>query len=156
MTDTTSEKRKLLRVAHKLPVEFKVLDTQQVLIPGVELQRGFTRNVSKGGVCIETEMLAESTIRYLNQQSILLHLTFFLPLAHQPVQAIAQIAWYERKALNDGVRYVLGLKFRSIKTADAVALLRQSVRFQILVFAVLLLTAVFVVSLIYHFQIAKS
>ena len=42
MTDITQEKRKLLRLAHKVPVEFRVLDNQQVLIPGVDQQRGQT------------------------------------------------------------------------------------------------------------------
>ncbi len=156
MTDVTTEKRKLLRLANKLPVEFRVLDNQQVLIPGVDQQRGKTRNVSKGGACIETENLAESTIRYLNQHNILLHVHFYLPLTHQPVSAVGQIAWYERKENSDGVSYVLGIQFRSIKPADAVALLRQSVRFKVLALAVMILTGIFVASLIYHFQIAKS
>ncbi|MCA9395081.1 MAG: PilZ domain-containing protein [Candidatus Omnitrophica bacterium] len=156
MTDITQEKRKLLRLAHKVPVEFRVLDNQQVLIPGVDQQRGQTRNVSTGGACIETEALNESTIRYLNQQNILLHVYFHLPLTHHPVPAVAQIAWYERIEGAAGVSYVLGLQFRSIKSGDAVALLRQSVRFKVLALAVLILTGIFVASLIYHFQIAKS
>lgn len=156
MTDVTAEKRKLLRLANKVPVDFRVLDNQQVLIPGVDRQRGQTRNVSKGGACIVTETLNESTIRYLNQQNILLHVHFYLPLTHHPVPAVAQIAWYERTEGGNGVSYVLGLKFRSIKSADAVALMRQSIRFKVLALAVMILTGIFVASLIYHFQIAKS
>ena len=156
MTDVTAEKRKFLRLAHRVPVEFRVLDQQQVLIPGVDEQRGHTCNVSKGGACIETETLGESTIRYLNQQSVLLHVSFFLPLTHQPVRAIAQVCWYERRELKEGVGYMLGLKFSSIKSQDVSALLRQSIRFRILALATLILTAIFVASLIYHYQIVKA
>ncbi|MGE0268473.1 MAG: PilZ domain-containing protein [Candidatus Omnitrophota bacterium] len=155
MSDVTSEKRKYFRVAQKIPVDFSVMDEQDILLPGVGSQKGHTVNVSKGGVCLETHTLSESTIKYLNQQHILLVLKFHLPLSQRPVNAIAQISWYEKKETPSGVRYVLGLKYRSVKADDALTLLRQSARFKFLLYAVLILTAFFLCNILYHFIITK-
>lgn len=155
MSDITAEKRKYFRTARKIPVDFSVVDQQEMLLPGVGWQKGQTVNVSKGGVCLETQTLNESTIKYLNQQGILLALKFHVPLLGHPVNAIAQIAWHEKKVTPAGAQFVLGLKYRSIKTADMQTLLRQSARFKFFLYAVLILTAIFLCSLLYHFKIAK-
>lgn len=155
MNDITSEKRKYFRVAQKVPVDFSVMDQQDILLPGVGWQKGRTINVSKGGVCLETQTLSESTIKYLNQQNIFLVLKFHVPLSQHPVNAIAQISWYEKKETPAGIHYVLGLKYRSIKADDALTILRQSARFKFLLYAVFILTAFFLCNLLYHFIITK-
>ncbi|MBP9853347.1 MAG: PilZ domain-containing protein [Candidatus Omnitrophica bacterium] len=154
MTEAKSEKRKYLRTAKKVPMDFSPVDHQEILLPGVGWQKGQTVNVSQGGVCVETETLNESVIRYLNQQQILLALKFHIPFYKKTVHAIGNVAWYEKEETSIGIRYTLGIKYRSIKPVDVQVLLRQTAIFKFFLYIVFILTTLFVGSLMYYFLIS--
>lgn len=156
MINSTTEKRKYQRFAKKIPIEFVLAELQQSLMPGIDVQKGYTVNVSEGGMCIETPELSESTIKYLNQQHMLLNVNVFVPLSQQPIRLVGSVSWFEKISESSGTRYVIGIKFRSIKPQDLKVLFRQTNRFWYLVLAIVALTIVFVLSLLYHFVLSKS
>ena len=155
MADKTQENRKYQRFSRKLPLEFSLTELQEGLVPGVNEKKGMMRNVGKGGMCFECEDLRSSTISFLSQQNILLNINVFIPLAQQPLKLVGQVTWHERVGSEEEGKYLIGVKFRSIKSDDLKLLFRQTGRFKYLMASIIVLTAIFAISLFYHFVISK-
>ena len=109
-----------------MPVKFTIVHLQESL-PGIDLQHGSTRNISEDGLCLEARDLAESTIKYLSKQSVLLE----LHIGHPSVRAIGEIVWYERSSDQTNDYYVIGIKYCSISNPALASLLKHSPSYRI-------------------------
>jgi len=115
------DQRKYVRLKNVAPVEYTIVRLQGDL-PGIDWQKGHTHNVSKEGLCLETEEISESTISFLGKENIYLDLRIHLPLHTKPVKAVGEIAWYER--VSGEHSYRIGLKYRSIAPENIKKILR--------------------------------
>jgi len=115
--ENPSENRQYLRLESAFSVEFTIVRLQGDL-PGINWENGQTQNVSRGGLGLETENLAESTIRYLSTQNIYLDLRIHVPLTRLPIKAVCEVAWFEPSDDGKPGKYFIGLKFRSIAPND--------------------------------------
>lgn len=116
-TQNPSEQRKYVRLKTVFPVDFTIVRLQTDL-PGVEWLRGYTDNVSQGGMCLETSDIRESLVNYLFKENIYLELKIHVPLSVKPVRAVGELAWKEKSNVEGTVRFKLGLKFHSITKPD--------------------------------------
>jgi len=107
------ERREFVRLKSVFPVDYSIVHLQGDL-PGLDWHRGFTSNVSKGGLCLETDKLTESTIIYIAKHNVLLDLRIFIPLNSPPIKAVGELQWYQRVGTRDKEKFILGLKFHSI------------------------------------------
>ncbi len=97
-----TEKRKYVRLNSVFPVEFRFKES--------ELIQGFTRNVSKDGLCIEVNM--PSTPLPLKEEA-LLSLSIDIPLSKRPVRAKGRVMWLE-KTDDSSPRYLIGVRYEQI------------------------------------------
>ena len=111
-----SDKRKYIRLKKILPIQFTIVRLQGDL-PGIDWENGETRDVSSGGLCLETKTLSDSTIRFLNQHNIYLDLRISTALK-EIIKSVAEVAWYEKIDNKNAHYYRIGLKFRSIAASD--------------------------------------
>lgn len=155
MAENTQENRKYQRFSRKLPLEFSLTELQEGLVPGVNQKQGMMLNVGKGGMCFECDHLRSSTITYLSQQNVLLDVTVFIPLVQKPLKLVGQVTWHQKVDEQENGKYIIGIKFRSIKSEDLKLLFRQTGRFKYLIISVIALTTVFALSLLYHFVLRK-
>jgi hypothetical protein len=128
-SDAQQELRKYIRIDGVFPVEFTIVRLQGDL-PGIDWSRGLTRNISEGGICLETAELDESTINFLRQQNIYLELKMPVPPTKPPIRAVAEIAWI-MKAEGASPLFLIGLKFRSISSTELKRLLWHAQMFSI-------------------------
>ena len=119
------DKRKYKRLDTSFPVEFGIVRLQGNL-PGISLQRGSTQNVSRGGICLETEFLNESTLKYLDENEIFLEVFISTPLKRSPIKAVMHVAWRRQIRKADRDIFLVGLKFNSIVKQDLDLLIGQA------------------------------
>jgi hypothetical protein len=122
-TSRPQDKRKYIRLKGNFPVDFTIVRLQDDLLD-LSWQRGSTSNVSKGGICLETDVLSESVIRYLNGKNLYLDLRVHIPSVGV-VKAIAEVEWYEKMDDRENC-YIIGLEFRSIVEEDLRLLLDKA------------------------------
>lgn len=124
MVDPT-DKRKYIRLKSVFPVDFSIVRLQGDL-PGLDWKQGYTCNVSKGGLCLESVEIRESTLNFLNQENIFLDLRIHIPLGQKPVKAVAEVAWFKKEEHHESSRFILGLKFHSITQVDLKRVIGQA------------------------------
>ena len=107
------EQRKYIRLAAVFPVEFQFLDQATGEAIG-ELKQGFTRDVGKGGICLEVNNLEERFEEIVSEQKAKLDLNLNIPLNHKGTKAIASIAWYKKIKKDHPNKYLIGLSFLEI------------------------------------------
>lgn len=115
----SADNRTYLRLEYAVPVEFTIVRLQGDL-PGLDWEKGSTSDVSKGGLCLKTNKLSESTIKFLDHQNIYLEVRMHLPLTAEPIKAVTELVWYKK----DNNKFVIGLKYRSISSIDAGRILK--------------------------------
>ena len=120
----SKENRQYVRLPEPLPVEFTIVRLQGDL-PGLDWARGVTRNVSRGGLCLETKELSEAMIKYLAHENIYLDLRMSLPFQSPSIKAVGDIVWYRQDA-GDPKIFLIGVKFRSIIAKDLNQILRYA------------------------------
>lgn len=123
-SDKFSDKRKYVRLKSTFSIQFTIVHLQGDL-PGLGWKEGQTRDVSKGGLGLETSELDESTIRFLNKEDIYLDLRIKVPLSSEPVKAVCDIAWFEPMKDNPS-QYFIGMKFRSITSENLKRILKHA------------------------------
>lgn len=124
-TISESDCRRFFRLRSVFPVEFNVLHMDHNLSPGFSWVEGVTRDVSRSGMCLETEALNESTIKYLRQDNTSLELKIKIPLGKPPIRAVAKLAWHEPDPDRPG-GFILGLDFKTISQPDIQRILRHA------------------------------
>ncbi len=90
-----AERRKFVRLTYVLPVEFYLVSPDhQKRLTG--LLQGFTRNVGKGGLCLEVNNLEERRVimALSGQAELLLYIN--LPFNQSPVETYGRVTWFKK------------------------------------------------------------
>ena len=83
------EQRKYIRLNSVFPVEF-VLYSDKGKETSVWFQ-GYTCNISRGGLCLETIGLDDATASAINKSGSCLNLKVHIPVGRPPIKAVAQV-----------------------------------------------------------------
>ncbi len=118
------EKRRYIRVNGNFPIDFTMVRLQDDLLD-LPWSKGHTSNISKGGICLETDVLSEPVIKYLSNKNLYLDLRIHLPSMKGPIKAVAEVVWY-RPIPESPNCYIIGLDFRSIIDEDLKTLISQA------------------------------
>lgn len=119
------DQRQYQRLPSCFFVDFTIVRLQGD-IPGINWEKGCTRNVSKTGLCLETSNLSEATLNFLNTQSIFLDLRIKVPLGVNPVKAVGEVVWFRKNEEDEKNQYSIGLHFRSITDNNLKTILRHA------------------------------
>lgn len=111
------ELRTYIRLNAVFPVEFQLLDIKTGAAIG-DIRQGFTRNISKGGICLEFNSAEEGFEKILKERSAKLELFLHIPAGRKEIKATAGIAWYEKVKHERFTRYLIGLIFLDIAPDD--------------------------------------
>lgn len=127
--DLGKERRQFVRLPYVLPVEF-------YLVSGEHNQRlsdliqGFTRNVSRGGLCLEVNNLKErlALLGLSGKAKLLLYIN--LPFSHHPVEIYGQLIWV-KKANAYPHKFLLGVSYLNPALPEAARPIRfaRSIRY---------------------------
>jgi len=154
-TDILIEKRRFIRLKSIFPVEFIPLRFNNEQIDFV-WQQGYTSNISKGGLCLETANIDTPTTNCLNQKGRLLEVCLNIPLKGKPIKTICEVVWINIIEENP-IKYQIGLKFNSIKASDLKRILAQVkwLRFspKTAVITAMILFLTFIVSGFYNYKL---
>ena len=108
------ENRDYLRVKAKVPVRYRFLsNTIQHPVLG-EMFQGETCDLSGGGILLEGRIPEESWIPELLMERITVGVSVYLPDAHEPVRALARVAWLNTGDNENLDASKMGLKFVEI------------------------------------------
>lgn len=120
---TKDDRRKYIRLDTVFPVEFRFLglDGQTFLSDWVQ---GFTRNISRGGICLEINNLASGLGDIIKAPGVNLLLKIEIPFMKEPPLIKALVAWTEQ--VPEANRYNIGLNYVDINTAWNNQLIRYS------------------------------
>lgn len=81
-------------------------------------QQGYTRNISKSGICLEMITSDHETLRRLQEGKAYVELRMRIPISYPTMKASAEVLWIRQ--LDEGVpgKYHMGLKFTAIASSD--------------------------------------
>ena len=85
------ERRRYIRLDVVFPVEFQFLD-QETGGSISDIKQGFTRDVGKGGICLEVNNIEEGFEQILRKKDARLDIRMHIPLGRREVKAVAAIA----------------------------------------------------------------
>ncbi|MCM8812825.1 MAG: PilZ domain-containing protein, partial [Candidatus Omnitrophica bacterium] len=122
-TADPNNRRKFIRLSKIFPVEFMLIDAHAV--PQSALLQGFTRNLSRSGLCVEINALpAETAARLAEGSRSLLFIN--VPLHRRPVRAVAAVVWLQKTAAPYDGSYRLGMAYESIGAHEQRALFQYA------------------------------
>src|SRR3989338_1959343 len=107
------EHRKYIRLNVIFPVEFQFIDPETAGSVS-EIKQAFTRDVGKGGICLEVNNLEEGLEQIIKEGRAKLDIRLHIPLSVPETKAIAKIAWYEKIKAGYPNKYLIGLSFLQI------------------------------------------
>ncbi len=119
------DQRKYKRLSSSFSVEFTIVRLQGNL-PGINWEKGYTCNVSKTGMCLETSHLSEATMKFLSSENIFLDLRIRVPLVSKLIKVVGEVVWFRKKEGEDQSQYYVGLHFRSIPPLSLKLMLRHA------------------------------
>jgi hypothetical protein len=106
------ERREYIRLDSVFPVEFQIIDKDKKVI--TELIESFTRNIGKGGLCIEVNNLPLHLVDSLINGTSSLSLRINIPLSLEPVKALGSVKWIKKVDKGEPNKYLIGLDYSSI------------------------------------------
>ncbi len=112
------EHRKYIRLNVIFPVEFQFIDPETSGSIS-EIKQGFTRDVGKGGICLEVNNLEEGLEQVLKEGRVKVDLRLHVPLSRPETKAIAKITWHEKIKSGYPNKYLIGLSFLQIDPKDS-------------------------------------
>ena len=112
-----AERRKYIRLNAVFPVEFQFLDLETSGSIS-DIKQGFTRDIGKGGICLEVNNIEEGFEEILMAKKAGLDLRLHVPLRHKETRAVASIAWYKKIKAGYPNKYLIGLSFIEIDPKD--------------------------------------
>ena len=119
------ERRSNVRIAVSLPIEFLLFDSdissKLDFKETVKLRIAMTKNISVGGLCVETDDLEDAWLNDLSSGMMKFALKFKLPTTTELISSTAKAIWIKkRENVKPGeMKYLLGLEFLDINTKDA-------------------------------------
>jgi len=120
-----SEQRKYLRLDSVFPVQFRLLSLDGKRFLSDWLQ-GFTNDIGKGGICLRINNLNPELARMIGDQQVKFLLDIEMPITKTPIPAEARIAWFREAALGKN-RYLVGLSYERINSAQNNMIMRYVV-----------------------------
>lgn len=111
------ERRQYIRLNVVFPVEFQFID-RETSGSISEIKQGFTRNIGKGGICLEVNNIEEGFEQLLKEERLRLDLRLHIPLSSAETKAIAKVAWYQKLKSGYPNKYLIGLSFLQIVPKD--------------------------------------
>lgn len=111
------ERRRYIRLNVVFPVEFQFLDPETGGSIS-EIKQGFTRDVGKGGICLEVNNVEEGFEKILEKKKAKLDLRLHIPLPHRETKAIGDVAWHKKIKSGYPNKYIIGLSFSQIDPKD--------------------------------------
>lgn len=113
------DRRRYKRLERSYEIDFSIVRLPEDVL-GLEGQKGVTRDVSQGGLCLDTTAVDYTIFKYLHDQNVFLDLRIQVPGESAPIKIIGKAAWFQE--LTDG-RHRIGISFRSLNKKDARRLL---------------------------------
>jgi c-di-GMP-binding flagellar brake protein YcgR len=113
------ERRKFVRFVVSSPIVFLLFDTEASK-QLTEVNHGRMKNISNGGMMLETALLPSKWVNDLISGRIKLMLEFNLPNDTEPIQTFANVAWMTRCKDKDNNTETLqmGVSFAGINSRD--------------------------------------
>ncbi|MDP6686122.1 MAG: hypothetical protein QGI05_04125, partial [Candidatus Omnitrophota bacterium] len=99
------------------PVEFQFLDVATKKPIG-EMKQGFTRDIGRGGICLEANNIGDAFKQALKEQKARLDLRMHIPLKASEKKAVAEISWCKEIKSDYPNKYLIGLSFLEISAKD--------------------------------------
>ncbi len=115
MKNSFLERRRYIRLDVVFPVEFRILHRDKGYL--TEWIQGFTRNVSKGGLCLESKLLSSWHRNMLSQEDNLLEVSLHIPLS-KSIKAEAKVVWFKREKGVPLSVDIMGLEFVKVDPKD--------------------------------------
>jgi len=100
------------------PVEFQFLDPESGGSVS-DIKQAFTKDIGKGGICLEVNNVEEGFEEILRQKKLRLDLRLHVPAAHKETKAIATIAWHKKIKTGYPNKYLIGLSFLQIDPKES-------------------------------------
>jgi len=127
--ESGEERREFIRLPYLLPVEFYLVSPDNKK-PLSNLIQGFTKDLSRGGLCLEVNNLKESwAVAGLSEKAYLL-LYINLPFSRRPVEVYGRLAWF-KKLEPYPHKFLLGISYlnRNLPETARPVKFAKSVRF---------------------------
>jgi c-di-GMP-binding flagellar brake protein YcgR len=105
-----AKRRKFYRLTASLPVDVEVITKDGKKVPYLEAYRGFTKNISAGGMFLKTPVFEGELLNDLLFKEKLLKLGIRLS-SPTPVKVLAKAIWAEGLENETGRNYGLGMEF---------------------------------------------
>ncbi|MCX5687981.1 MAG: PilZ domain-containing protein [Candidatus Omnitrophica bacterium] len=112
------EHRKYIRLNVVFPVEFQFIDAETAGSIS-DIKQGFTRDISKSGICLEVNNLEEGLDQVIKEGRAKLDIRFHIPLSMPETKATAKIVWHEKIKSGYPNKYLIGLSFLKIDPKDS-------------------------------------
>jgi len=114
MKEKGTEKRRYLRLNTVFPVEFQVVNSRKE--PQSDLLQGFTRNVGKGGMCIETRCEKNKEAVKLKPGETKLKLLINIPSNAVVTDSYATVKWVKKISEYILDTYIFGIQYDEIES----------------------------------------
>lgn len=108
--DIYKNRRKYVRLETVFPIEYQVISAEKGEAI-TDLQQGFTRNVSKGGMCLEINELQKGVVEKMGKPGTRILVYINMPFSKDPIKAETKVMW--RKKLENGLlnKYLFGIEY---------------------------------------------
>lgn len=145
-----ADRRRYIRLNVVFPVEFQFLDPDT---GGsiCDIKQGFTRDVGKGGICLEVNNIEEGFEDILKARKAKLDLRLHIPLNQRETKAVAAISWYKKIKSGYPNKYVIGLSFIDIDPRERNRIYLHAKRITLTPRVVSVVTLSLIVALIYFY-----
>ena len=116
------ERRRYIRLDSIFPIEFRKIEGDKL----GALHEGFTKDISRNGICLEVKALHGKQIEDLVPGQTKLRLTINMPLHSEPIEAIGVVKWIQKLEGPSVDKYSMGIFYDNIKDADASHIIKYS------------------------------
>lgn len=116
--DKNIEHRKYIRLNVVFPVEFQFIDPDSSGSIS-EIKQGFTKDIGKGGICLEVNNLEGGLEQVVREGKAKLDIRLHIPLTRPETKAVAKIVWHEKIKSGYPNKYRIGLSFLQIDPKDS-------------------------------------
>lgn len=137
-------KREYMRLESAVPVGFQKIDDKAGR--EFDMHQGFTKDISKGGICLETHTVHGKALEELVPDKTKLKLTIDLPSEEMPAEALVTVRWIHKAEDVAVDKYLMGVSFDEIKETDLDKVIRYALWFrrrpEVLAIAIIIILAV--------------
>jgi hypothetical protein len=110
------QKREYIRLESAFPVEFQTIEGPTDREP--QIYQGFTRDVSKAGICVETFTVRGKNLVNLSPNETRLRLIINIPSESETTIALGTVRWITKSEEMTVDRYSMGISFDEIAGPD--------------------------------------